>query len=59
MEKVTSLFFNQRRKKIKNVIKSLISNNIITDKIGVDLNLRPQNISPDFYYNIAKRIESD
>ena len=58
LEKVTSLFFNQRRKKIKNVIKSLISENIVSDKIEIDLNLRPQNISPDFYYNIVKLIES-
>ena len=58
LEEVTSLFFNQRRKKIKNVIKSLISENIVSDKIEIDLNLRPQNISPDFYYNIVKLIES-
>ena len=59
LEKVTSLFFNQRRKKIKNVIKSLISKNNITDNISVDLNLRPQNLSPDFYYNMVKIIESN
>lgn len=59
LEKVTSLFFNQRRKKIKNVIKSLLSKDIIENKIKVDLNLRPQNLSPDIYYNIVELIENN
>ena len=59
LEKVTSLFFNQRRKKIKNVIKSLFGNEIIENKIKVDLNLRPQNLSPDIYYNIVELIENN
>ena len=59
LEKVTSLFFNQRRKKIKNVIKSLLSKEIIENKIKIDLNLRPQNLSTDIYYNIVELIENN
>ena len=58
LEKITSIFFNQRRKKIKNVVKHLLGDNIIKHNINVDLNLRPQNLSPEFYYNIVKITET-
>ena len=57
LEKITSLFFNQRRKKIKNVMKSLFKNHNIEKNIKIDLNLRPQNLSPEIYYNIVKLLE--
>ena len=58
LEKITSIFFNQRRKKIKNVVKHLLGDNILKHNINVDLNLRPQNLSPEFYYNIVKITET-
>jgi len=58
LERITSMFFNQRRKKIKNVIKTLLSEDIINNQIKIDLNLRPQNLPPNFYYNIVKMIET-
>ena len=46
LEVVTRVFFNQRRKMIKNPIKQLFPNfEQIKDKLNLDLNLRPQNLS--------------
>ena len=46
IEIVTRTFFNQRRKMIKNPLKQLFKNpKEISDKLNIDLNLRPQNLS--------------
>ena len=52
IEIVTRTFFNQRRKMIKNPLKQLFKNpKEISDKLNIDLNLRPQNLS---YFNSMK-----
>ena len=54
LEKVTRIFFNQRRKMIKKPFNQLFNGNQkILDKLKLDLNLRPQNLSLETYYNLA------
>ena len=58
LEKITRVFFNQKRKKIKNPLKQLFPNyQEISEKLKLDLNLRPQNLSLKTYCNIVKEYE--
>ena len=58
IEIVTRTFFNQRRKMIKNPLKQLFKNpEEISDKLNIDLNLRPQNLSILQFYEIIKEYE--
>jgi len=60
LEYVTKVFFNQRRKKIKRAVKFLFNNNYsFLEKSKINLNLRPQNLPPKFYFNIAKLLEDN
>ena len=53
IEIVTRIFFNQRRKMIKNPMKQLFNNpKEISDKLDINLNLRPQNLSMLEFYKI-------
>ena len=59
LEKVTRIFFSQRRKKIKHSMKQLFKNHYdISNKLKIDLNLRPQNLSPSDYFLITKEYEN-
>ena len=59
LEIVTRVFFNQRRKKIKNPLNQLFKKtDTIVQKLNLNLELRPQNLSPDIYYKIAKEYEN-
>ena len=58
IEIVTRTFFNQRRKMIKNPLKQLFKNpKEISDKLNIDLNLRPQNLSLLQFYEIISEYE--
>lgn len=58
LEHITNIFFNQRRKKIRKPMKQLFSNfEIISKKVDLDLNLRPQNISESKYFELCKIYE--
>ena len=58
LEKVTRVFFNQRRKMIKKPFNQIFNGDQkILDKYKLDLNLRPQNLSLDTYYNLACEYE--
>ena len=58
LEKITRVFFNQRRKKLKTPFKILFNNNFnIINKLGIDLNLRPHNLRQETYYEITKEYE--
>ncbi len=58
LEHITNIFFNQRRKMIKNPMKQLFSNFEETaKKLNLDLKLRPQNLSKDKYIEICKIYE--
>ena len=58
IEIVSRTFFNQRRKMIKNPLKQLFKNpKEISDKLNIDLNLRPQNLSLLQFYEIISEYE--
>ena len=59
LEKITRIFFNQRRKMIKNPLKQIFKDhNKIIEKLKLDINLRPQNLTPLTYFIIAREYES-
>ena len=59
LEKVTRIFFNQRRKMLKKPFNQLFNGDQkILDKLKIDLNLRPQNLSLETYYNLANEYEN-
>ena len=58
LEKVTRVFFNQRRKMLKKPFNQLFNGDQkILNKLKIDLNLRPQNLSLDTYYKLAYEYE--
>ena len=58
LEKVTRVFFNQRRKMLKKPFNQLFNGDQkILDKLKINLNLRPQNLSLDTYYKITCEYE--
>ena len=58
LEKVTRIFFNQRRKMLKKPFNQLFNGNQnVLNKLKIDLNLRPQNLSSDTYYKLASEYE--
>ncbi len=58
LEHITNVFFNQRRKMIKKPMKLLFENyEEISEKLSLDLNLRPQNLSNLTYYKICSIYE--
>ena len=58
LEKITKVFFNQRRKMIKNPLKQIFKKpDMILEKLKLDINLRPQNLSPLNYFEITKEYE--
>jgi len=59
LETITRVFFNQRRKKIKNPLRQLFKkSDMIIDKLKLNTELRPQNLSPETYYMITKEYEN-
>ena len=57
LEKITNIFFSNKRKMIKKKIQRLLKKNQIDQIPEIDLNLRPSNISPDIYYKITELFE--
>ena len=59
LEKITRIFFNQRRKMIKKPYNQLFNGNKnILDRLKIDLNLRPQNLNIDTYCRLACEYEN-
>ena len=59
LEKITRIFFSQRRKMLKKPFNQVFKEKIeISDKLGIDLNLRPQNLTPEKYYELTKEYEN-
>ena len=59
LEHITNVFFSQRRKMIKKPLKFLFGNHEdITNKLSLDLNLRPQNLDNLTYYKICEIYEN-
>ena len=58
LEKITRIFFNQRRKMIKKPFNQIFNGDQkILDKLQINLNLRPQNLSLDTYYKLVYEYE--
>ena len=58
IEIITRTFFNQRRKMIKNPMRQLFKNpEEISDRLNINLNLRPQNLSIIQFYEIIREYE--
>ena len=58
LEKVTRIFFSQRRKMLKKPFNQLFNGDKkIIDKLKIDLNLRPQNLDFDTYYQLTSEYE--
>ena len=59
LEKITRIFFMHRRKMIKKPYYQLFNeDNSIASKIGIELNLRPQNLNFENYFELTKEYES-
>ena len=59
LEKITRIFFNNRRKMLKKPFNQLFNgNHKIIDKLKIDLKLRPQNLDFETYYKLTSEYES-
>ena len=59
LEKITRIFFSHRRKMIKKPFNQIFSENKnISEKLNLDLNLRPQNLDLITYCNLTREYES-
>ena len=58
LEKITRIFFSQRRKMLKKPFNQVFDNGKeVAQKFGIDLNLRPQNLEPEVYFKLVKEYE--
>ena len=58
LEKITRIFFSQRRKMLKKPFNQIFANGKqVAEKFGIDLNLRPQNLEPETYFKLVKEYE--
>ncbi len=59
LEKITRIFFNQRRKMLKKPFNQLFNGDKrVLDKLKIDLTLRPQNINIETYYKLTCEYEN-
>ncbi len=58
LEMITRIFFSQRRKMLKKPFNQIFTNaRKVSEKFGIDLNLRPQNLEPEMYFKLVKEYE--
>ena len=58
LEYLTNVFFNQKRKMVNKPLKILFKNiNEVSKKLKINLNDRPQNISPLVYFKLCQEYE--
>ena len=59
LEKLTRVFFMHRRKMLKKPYNNLFNGNLdVANRLKIDLNLRPQNLNFETYYNLTKEYEN-
>ena len=59
LEMITRIFFSQRRKMLKKPFNKIFNNpKLVSEKFNIDLNLRPQNLEPEMYFNLVKEYEN-
>jgi 16S rRNA (adenine1518-N6/adenine1519-N6)-dimethyltransferase len=60
LEKITHVFFSKKRKMINKAFKTLFSNsNLMAERIGIDLSLRPNQLTEKDYYKITECYEKN
>ena len=58
LEKITRVFFNHRRKMIKKPYYQIFpQNSNVSEKLDIDLKLRPQNLNFETYYKLTEEYE--
>jgi 16S rRNA (adenine1518-N6/adenine1519-N6)-dimethyltransferase len=58
LEMMTRVFFSQRRKMLKKPFNQVFQNaKDISEKLEIDLNLRPQNLKPEIYFKLVREFE--
>ena len=59
LEMITRIFFSQRRKMLKKPFNQVFNNaKVVAEKFDINLNLRPQNLSPEMYFKLVEEYES-
>ena len=59
LEKITRIFFSHRRKMLKKPFNQLFNGDKrVLDKLKINLNLRPQNLDIDTYYQLTSEYEN-
>ncbi len=59
LEKITRIFFNQRRKMLKKPFNQLFNgDHKLLGKLKIDLTMRPQNLNFDTYYKLTSEYEN-
>ena len=59
LEKITRVFFSNRRKMIKKPFNQIFNGDPrILEKLNIDLNLRPQNLNFETYYKLTEEYEN-
>ncbi len=59
LEKITNIFFSNKRKMIKNSIKKIFNTDKINHLKELNLDLRPADIKPETYYKITELYEKN
>jgi 16S rRNA (adenine1518-N6/adenine1519-N6)-dimethyltransferase len=59
LEKITNIFFSNKRKMIKKNIKKILNNENIKKISGLNLYARPSELSQETYYKITQLYEND
>ena len=59
LEKITNILFSNRRKMINKSIKKILDTNKLKELPNLDLNLRPEKISPEIIYKITELYEKN
>ena len=59
LERITRIFFSQRRKMLKKPFNQLFNGNKkVLEKLKINLNLRPQNLNIETYYKLTNEYEN-
>ena len=58
LEKITNIFFSNKRKMIKKNLYKLLNKEKIKSISNLNVNLRPEAVSPEFFYKITNLYES-
>ena len=59
LEKITRVFFSQRRKMLKKPFNQIFNNaKEVSEKFSINLNLRPQNLEPEIYFKLVEEFEN-